>query len=185
MQVYMRLTGITRALYVAVCKDTDEIHIERVRVDPAAGQRLVAKAKRVIDAPRPPAKISEDPTWWQCRLCEHHDHCHRDRPAERNCRTCLHSTPVDGGWICERWNRALSLGEQQRGCPFHLLIPDLVPGVPIDAGDDWVAYRLTDGSSWIDGAGTVSRPATAETFPWTSPPTRASMAEPWLKAKKP
>ena len=109
MQVYMHLTGITRAMYVAVCKDTDEIHIERVRADPAAGQRLIAKAKRVIDAPRPPARISEDPAWWQCRLCEHHDHCHGDRPAERNCRTCLHSTPVDGGWICERWKRELSI----------------------------------------------------------------------------
>ena len=29
MQVYMHLTGITRAMHVAVCKDTDEIHIER------------------------------------------------------------------------------------------------------------------------------------------------------------
>jgi hypothetical protein len=176
MQVYMHLAVITRAMYVAVCKDTDEIHIERVRADPAAGHRLVAKAKRVIDAPRPPAKISEDPTWWQCRLCEHHDHCQGGRSAERHCRTCLHSTPVDGGWICERWDRALSSGEQRRGCPFHLFIPDLVPGAPIDAGEDWVAYRLTDGSTWIDSAGSASRPATTETFPWTFPSTRGFMA---------
>jgi hypothetical protein len=146
-----------------------------VRVDPTAGQRLVAKAKRVIDAPRPPARISEDPAWWQCRLCEHHDHCHGERPAERNCRTCLHSTPVDARWICERWDRALSSGEQRRGCPFHLFIPDLVPGAPIDAGEDWVAYRLTDGSTWIDSAGSASRPATAEKLPWTSPPPRGFM----------
>ena len=79
--------------------------------------------------------------------------------------------------ICERWDRALSSGEQRRGCPFHLFIPDLVPGVPIDAGDDWVAYRLADGSTWIDGRGSTPRPATAETFPWTSPPTRAVMAK--------
>jgi hypothetical protein len=31
-----RGAGIARAMYVAVCKDTDEIHIERVRVDTAA-----------------------------------------------------------------------------------------------------------------------------------------------------
>jgi hypothetical protein len=176
MQVYMHLTGITRAMYVAVCKDTDEIHIERVRADPEEGRRLIAKAKRVIDAPRPSAKIADDPAWWQCRLCEHHNHCHGNRPAERNCRTCLHSTPVEGGWICERWSRELSVDEQRRGCPFHLFIPDLVPGVPIDAGDDWVAYRLTVGSIWIDSAGSASRPATAEKPPWTSPPTRGFMA---------
>ena len=177
MQVYMHLTGIARTMYVAVCKDTDEIHIDRVRADPVAGHRLIAKAKRVIDATRPPARISDDAAWWQCRLCEHHDHCHGDRPAEKNCRTCLHSTPVEGGWVCERWKRSLSSDEQRRGCPFHLFIPDLVPGIPIDAGDDWVAYRLADGSIWTDGVGPASHPATAETFPWTSPPTRAVMAE--------
>ena len=177
MQVYMHLTGIARAMYVAVCKDTDEIHVERLRADPAEGQRLIGKAKRVIDAPRPPVKISDDPAWWQCRLCEHHDHCHGDRPAERNCRTCLHSTPVDGGWHCARWNGSIGPNEQRCGCSAHLFIPDLVPGEVVDAGNDWVAYRLADGSTWIDSAGLVSNPTTSETFPWTSPPIRASMRE--------
>ena len=43
MQVYMHLTGITRALYVAVCKDTDALHIERVPADPAMGERLLER----------------------------------------------------------------------------------------------------------------------------------------------
>ena len=133
MQVYMHLAGITRAMYVAVCKDTDENHIERIHADRGQGERLVARASRVINAPSPPARISEDPAWWQCRLCDHHDHCHEDRPAETNCRTCLHSTPVDSGWICERWDRMLSPEEQRRGCPQHLFIPDLAPGTPIHA----------------------------------------------------
>lgn len=153
MQVYMHLTGIGRALYIAVCKNTDEIYIERLRADPAEGQRLIAKAKRVIDAPRPPAKISDDPAWWQCRLCEHHDRCHGERPAERNCRTCLHSTPVEDGWTCERLQRRLSSLEQRQGCSLHLFVPDLVPAEQVDAGDDWVAYRFADGRCWVDGAG--------------------------------
>ena len=33
MQIYMHLTGITRALYMAVCKNTDALHIERVEAD--------------------------------------------------------------------------------------------------------------------------------------------------------
>jgi hypothetical protein len=189
MQVYMHLTGIARAMYVAVGKDTDEIHIERVRADPAEGQRLIAKAKRVIDAPLPPAKISDDPTWWECRLCEHHDHCHGDRPAERNCRTCLHSTPVNGGWHCARWNGSIGPNEQRCGCASHLFIPDLVPGMPVDAGEDWIEYRMPDGTIWVNGtkpdpgiaaavasAGARSFSASAETFPWTSPPTGGFMA---------
>ena len=44
MQIYMHLTGLTRAMYVAVCKDTDDLHVERVRADGDAAERLLAKA---------------------------------------------------------------------------------------------------------------------------------------------
>ena len=153
MQVYLRLTGITRALYVAVCKDTDEIHVERLPADREEGDRLLAKAKRVIDAQHPPARISEDPTWWQCRLCEHHGLCHEGGAAEVTCRSCLHATPVEGGWHCARWDRRLSAAEQRQARERHLYIPGLVPGEVTDAGEDWVEYRVGD-RLWRDtGAG--------------------------------
>ena len=44
MQIYMHLTGITRALYVAVCKDTDALHLERIEADRPMAERLLAKA---------------------------------------------------------------------------------------------------------------------------------------------
>ena len=50
MQIYMHLTGLTRAMYVAICKDTDDLHVERVRADTDAAERLLAKASRVIHA---------------------------------------------------------------------------------------------------------------------------------------
>ena len=46
MQIYMHLTGLTRAMYLAVCKDTDDLHVERVRADADAAERLLAKAAR-------------------------------------------------------------------------------------------------------------------------------------------
>jgi hypothetical protein len=33
-----------------------------------------------------------------------------------------------------------------------LFIPDLIRGEQIDAGEEWVSYRMPDGSIWIDGA---------------------------------
>jgi PD-(D/E)XK nuclease superfamily len=170
MQVYMHLTGLTRALYLAVCKDTDALHAERVRDDHEEAERLIARAGRIIFAPRPPARISDDPDWFQCRLCPHHDVCHGDRVPARTCRGCLHVTPAeDGAWHCARFDRAalrgdhqgrpwepaaLSPDEQRAGCGSHLLIPDLIQGEQIDADPDgaWVAYLKPDGSVWRDGA---------------------------------
>ncbi|WP_135470522.1 oxidoreductase [Crenalkalicoccus roseus] len=153
MQAYMHLAGIERAFYLAVCKDTDELYQERVRRDPEAGARLLAKAARVIHAARPPARISDDPAWWECRLCEHHAACHAGAVPERHCRSCLHATPVEGGaWHCARHDTRPGRREQQAGCDAHLYIPDLVPGEQLDAGEDWVSYRMPDGSEWRDGA---------------------------------
>ncbi|MEO0429433.1 MAG: PD-(D/E)XK nuclease family protein [Pseudomonadota bacterium] len=152
MQVYMHLTGITRALYVAVCKDTDALHIERVQADPEMGERLLEKARRIIFAQHPPERISADPAWFECRFCDHHGLCHGEDAAAVTCRSCLHSTPIEGGWHCARHDRLLDRAFQRRACPRHLFIPDLVPGEVSDAGADFVSYRLRDGSAWTNDA---------------------------------
>ena len=155
MQIYMHLTGIRRALYVAVCKDTDALHIERIEADSAMAERLLDKARRVIFAQHPPSRISEDPAWFECRFCDHHAVCHEGGGAAVTCRSCLHATPVDGGWHCARHDRMLTALEQRAACIRHLFIPDLVPGEVIDAGDDVVTYRMADGSTWANDARTT------------------------------
>ena len=152
MQIYMHLTGITRALYVAVCKDTDALHIERVAADNELAQRLLEKAGRIIFAQHPPARISEDPAWFECRMCSHHDACHGGGGAAITCRSCLHATPVEGGWHCTRHDQMRSSQEQRSACAKHLFIPDLVPGDIADAGEDFVVYRMKDGSDWVNDA---------------------------------
>ena len=152
MQVYMHLTGISRALYVAVCKDTDALHIERVDADKDMAERLIEKAGRVIFAQRPPSRISEDPAWYECRMCAHHDVCHGGGAAAVNCRTCLHATPVEGGWHCARHDRMQASQEQRGACERHLFITDLVPGEVTDAGDDHITYRMKDGAVWVNDA---------------------------------
>lgn len=152
MQAYMQLAGIDRAFYLAVCKDTDALYQERIRHDADAALRILAKAERIIAAARPPARISDDPAWWQCRLCDHHAVCQDGQAVERHCRACLHAAPVDGGaWHCGRHDHPLARQDQEAGCAAHLFIPDLVPGEQLDAGEDWVSYRLPDGSTWQDG----------------------------------
>jgi hypothetical protein len=148
----MHLMGLTRAFYLAVCKDTDALYAERVEAVPAEAERLLARASRIIGAARPPSRISDDPAWFECRMCSHHGVCHEGEHAAVNCRTCLHSTPVEGGWHCARHDRMLGSTEQRLGCGKHLFIPDIVAGEVVDAGEDFVAYRMKDGSEWLNDA---------------------------------
>ncbi|MBF0181932.1 MAG: oxidoreductase [Magnetococcales bacterium] len=154
MQVYMHLSGMTRALYLAVNKDNDDLHAERIHADGAEGLRLIAKAERIIRAERPPTRISTDPSWYQCRMCHHHPLCHEGVLARRSCRTCLHVSPVDAGlWQCGIDGRGMIFKEQQSGCFGHLFVPDLMAGEQVDAdpAGAWVEYRLPNGTLWRDG----------------------------------
>lgn len=158
MQVYMHLQGLTRAFYLAKHKDSDELYSERVRYDATQAITLLAKAERVKNAARPLPRISDDPTYFLCKAfnCPSYDICHGPAFALRNCRTCLQSSPIDGGdarWICERDSRELSVADQRAGCGHHLFIPELVPGDQVDAAQDGssVTYAMPDGSTWIDG----------------------------------
>ena len=150
MQIYLHLTGLTRAMYLAVCKDTDELHVERIEHDPLVAQGLLDKAQRVIQASLPPDRISNDPAWYLCRWCEHAQVCHGQTAAEINCRTCLHSAPVEGGWHCTAHQRPISESEQRTACAQHLYLPALVPGEQVDAGEGWVEYLFGEGLRWRD-----------------------------------
>lgn len=155
MQLYMHFSGLDRAFYMAVNKNTDELHVERVAYDAQAAIMLVARAERIINSPEPPPRLHDDPSAkmaWVCNYCAAFDQCHASAFAVRNCRTCIHSTPVDGGWSCEK-HGAIDTATQRIGCSQHLFIPGLVPGEQVDADIDrgTVTYLMADGNQWVDG----------------------------------
>lgn len=162
-QLYMHLTGMTRALYLAHCKDDDALYAERLYHDAAWCARQVARVERIVRAASPPARLHEDPdskAAFACGWCPAQEACHRGAFARRNCRTCLHSTPVStpgderGGWNCARHGKPLSYEEQRAGCPQHRYIPGVVPGEQFDCDEaaETVTYKRPDGSTWVDGA---------------------------------
>jgi hypothetical protein len=129
MQTYMGLTGMDRALYMAVNKNTDELYTERVEFDPVEFARIKARAERVITAAEPPLKVSNDPSWYVCKMCEFHAQCHGDTAPQVNCRTCANSTPEldgDARWSCQARGADVSLDTQRTGCPGHRYIPILL-----------------------------------------------------------
>lgn len=158
IQTYMQQRGRSRGIYLAVCKDNDELYAERMELDLPYVARLLARAQRIIDSNEPPAKLHEDPDHkmaFACGWCRHKGVCHDHVQPRVNCRTCLYSSPEDGGsWSCARFNKPLSNDEQAIGCPAHLTLPGLVDGEQIDADEtaETVTYKMHDGTTWIDGA---------------------------------
>lgn len=151
MQVYMRATGMERALYCAVCKDDDRLHLERVDFDSEHAEMLFRRAEVIINAQEPPQRYSEDPAYYLCKWCEFSDMCHGDAVPEPNCRTCAHSTPdASGQWTCARHQQGpIPLDFQRQGCDAHRYIPVLLERFAevADASDtdNWVKYRLKNG----------------------------------------
>ena len=154
MTVYMGLMDIDRALYMAVNKNTDDVYCEWVHFDKDRYAQLIARAQRLIESTTPPFRMSTDPEFFECKWCSMWRHCHGGMAAEPNCRTCVHSSPVENGkWWCEKHRGHQDYADQTMGCNDHLLIPDLVPyGDPQDGGENWIAYRHKDtGEHFLNG----------------------------------
>ena len=170
MQVYMLLSGMERAYYMAVNKNDDSLYGERVRFDRKFADSLVEKAERIICSDAPRHRLSEDPSWYQCKFCDHHALCHATAAPLPNCRTCAHATPArDGTWVCERHHKVLSKDEQLAGCQAHRFIPALLDrfAEPTDANeeDNWIAYRNTlTGEQFVNGADGLSSEAIHDTL---------------------
>jgi hypothetical protein len=168
MQAYMHKTGMKRALYLAVNKDTDELHAERIHYDKAYAEGLMAKALRIITSNTPPARLSERPDWYECGWCSARDLCHGTAEsslplASVNCRQCCHATPIMDGnaaWKCARHARGLCGSDQDKACCDHLILPGLLYGCePADygthdvggIGNQWIEFTKEDGELFRHG----------------------------------
>ena len=157
MQVYMYLAKpqLKRAFYIAVNKNTDELYGERVKLDTSVAKASIDRAEAIIASDRPLNKISDDPSWYQCKFCDHAQACHGQAAPQVNCRTCLHSTPVnDGNWHCARHDINIPQHQQKTGCEQHLYNPFLLDGFAeaIDSGEFWIRYRLkANGEEFVTG----------------------------------
>lgn len=128
MQVYMAAFDIDAAIYYAVCKDDDRLHIERVKADKEVSDWAIRRAERIIQDNRIPPTIGKDSTWWECKFCPASDTCYRSAPPPSNCRTCVYgSMKVDCAWHCEKWGADVPPDAQINGCDEHSIISDLVP----------------------------------------------------------
>lgn len=119
MQSYMGATGIDRALYVAINKNTDELYISCIKFNEDIFNGLKDKASRVVYGWSMPP-ISHDPKTRMspCKFCDYHDMCFGEQEPAKSCRTCIYASVKKGPvWFCTKHdNKELSTDEQRKAC---------------------------------------------------------------------
>lgn len=132
MQMYMRKMGIAVALYGAVNKNDDTLHLEIVTLDTLIADPFIDRARVIIMSKDAPKKINPSAGWFGCRFCDHKPVCHLGAGPARNCRTCRYSEAVeDGTWVCnvptqpDGGGAGLVLPKeiQLKGCEFYEVRP--------------------------------------------------------------
>ncbi len=112
MQVYMEKGGLDWGIYLAVNKDTDELHCEIVQRREEIAGTYIARAGQVINAVEVPERITTNPSWFECKFCDYREICHHGKAPAKNCRTCVFSRPSmdpehPGEWHCGLFNGSL------------------------------------------------------------------------------
>lgn len=117
MQTYMDRMGLGWALYMAVNKDDDDLHLETVENDGTTGPKMLDKAEDIINSQTPPARINESPAFYKCKMCDLRMICHYGEAPEKNCRSCINAHPVDDGeWYCDKHKAVIPRNFLRKGC---------------------------------------------------------------------
>ena len=118
MQAGMMYSKLTRALYVALCKNDEDYHIERVKPDSAIREEIQRKITTLVNATIPPQGVSSDGGAYDCRWCDMKEVCTGAKKPIRTCRSCQHAVVIltEGKWGCMLSKEVLSLDQQRAAC---------------------------------------------------------------------
>ncbi len=170
VQIYMRLSGMTRSIYIAVNKDTDELYSERIKHDAKFSAKLLAVAEEVIRSAEPPERAYDRRDYYLCGWCSANEICwgpEGEVPAlpvkTLSCKQCCYATPALEGsgatWHCDKSKRIIPESGGARPCGDHLIIPgllsttDVVEFHPEKNGVPEHVEHETNGVRWINGKG--------------------------------
>lgn len=113
---YGRKMRISHALYLIENKNDSDLTIEIAELDHTVGERAEARADRIINGALP-AKFASSPAHSVCKYCPMAGICHRGEAIEKNCRSCIHSKPVeDAQWFCGHWGAVIPKETIPAGC---------------------------------------------------------------------
>lgn len=109
--------GFEYVLYHIINKNDDDLHVELVKLNWKLGEQLELKAEQIIKSQVAPPRYSDNPTKFECTYCPMKGICHNGEAPERNCRSCVNATPVEGAqWFCSAHNGIIPPDFIKVGC---------------------------------------------------------------------
>lgn len=162
VQAGMAGLGIDRGAYVIRNKATEELHIERIKLDTDAIDGAVRRVEHIVNTTDMPiGSYDEKKTADKikppspCAFCKHKGICYEGKFPRRTCRSCIHFTHThDGEGSCARFGKQVHPKGQKEDCPMHRYLPSMVPGEQVDADEEaeTITYTMPNGTEWTDGA---------------------------------
>ncbi len=117
MSSYGRHYNLKYALFCAINRNDDDIHIEVVELNFDLADDLLRKAEDIIRSQTPPARLAESPTYYECKTCDFCEICHNKAPMNKSCRTCVNGSPIEGAkWKCNKWDAVIPYDTEETGC---------------------------------------------------------------------
>lgn len=112
--------GLEYVMYINTNKNDDDMYIEIKKLDYAVAQHMESKAETIIIAREAPARLSDVPTNYKCKMCTFSNICHNGVLPEVNCRSCKHAVPAENAeWYCEHHQNIIPKDVIKEACGFY------------------------------------------------------------------
>lgn len=117
-QLYMGYLKLMRCLYIVTNKDTEERSYDRAHFDLDIFNWAKKRILTVLGTDTPPLGIGRSPDYFKCKFCSHKEVCYKQKPVDKNCRTCVNAELHDAGlWKCKGYD--IPIAVQRIGCKHY------------------------------------------------------------------
>lgn len=130
VQIYMRETGLKKCIFIVVNKNNDEFYEEIIDYDEAAASMYVKRLEQIAYVNEIPAMVSQNPTYFGCKMCDHYKFCHEKTQIVPTCRACVNFTVKDNVGYCNEYQKPIPIEFQHKRqtgteCKSFCIHPDL------------------------------------------------------------
>lgn len=125
-QSYMGRLKLHKCLFILTNKNTEERWPKIIDFDDDEYNKIEHIAFEILSTDIPPDRISNNPTWYECKFCNFKKICHHGNKILKSCRTCKKCVIEDEGvFRCAIIDKSLSLQNQKDACSKYEILEDI------------------------------------------------------------